>query len=588
MNSIETIKAQGITPKAVIYARFSSDNQREESIEAQLRAINEFCEKNGIAVLREYCDRAKSATTDDRPEFLQMVDDSKRDEFDFVIVHKLDRFSRNRYDSAVYQKELRKNGVEVLSVLEQFDDSPESVILQSVLEGMAEYYSKNLSREVMKGMRETALKGQATGGVAPFGLMVDPVTRRYVINENEAPAVRFIFESTAKGMGYSQVIKKLNEMGFRTRYGKPFGKNSLHEILRNEKYKGVYVFNRSSAKGQNGKRNNHKNKPDESIIRIEGGIEAIVAPEVFDTVRKIIAGRQRATPSSAKEVYLLSGKVFCGECGAAMTGNRKWSGRNKDLYVTYRCGGSHLKARLDCTNKEISRNYLETFVMNELARAIFNDAGVETVIGQYQEFCKKNNSTQLEKIAFIEKKLVAVKAKIDNIIGIMAETGSRNLISAMQGFEKEQEQLELELAKTKAALDAERIDEGKIRAAYKLAREQFLNGALEEKTMLVSQYLNKVVVYKEHVEVYLNRLPTYLLRLDAELFEKHMEKAHNKAISDHVVSQRGGGELARTTLAKTEEDRLSKCERIVLPSAPIIVIIQIGRWCLNYTENNAE
>lgn len=179
-----------------------------------------------------------------------------------MLVHKLDRFARNRYDSALYRRELRRNGVTLLSVLEQIDDSPEGIILESMLEGMSEYYSKNLSREVRKGMKENALKCQFTGGRPPYGLKVDEATRRLVVNEEEAPAIRFIFDSVKNGLGYNQIVQELNVMGYRTRLGKPFGKNSLYEILRNEKYRGVYVFNRSAEKSVDGKRNNHRSKLD--------------------------------------------------------------------------------------------------------------------------------------------------------------------------------------------------------------------------------------------------------------------------------------------------------------------------------------
>ncbi len=548
MNVIESLKARKITPKAVLYARFSSDNQREESIEAQLRALNEFCEKNGVIIVNEYCDRARSAATDNRPEFLRMIADSKKEDFDFIIVHKLDRFSRNRYDSAFYRHELKRNGVSIISVLEQIDDSPESIILESMLDGMSEYYIRNLSREVMKGMRETALKAKSTGGLPPFGLAVDSTTRKFVINEDEAPAVHHIFDCVAKGKGYSQVIKELNDMCYRTRKGKPFGKNSIHEILRNEKYKGVYIFNRCAKKNLYGKRNNHCNKGNEDIIRIEGAIEPIVDAAIFDIVTKIIGSRRRETPSTAKETYLLAGKVVCGECGAALTGNRKHSGRNKTLYVTYRCGGSHLKSRLDCTNKEISRDKLESFVLNELERVIFNEDTTNEIIELYGNFCKQNNTEGLEKIEFVKRKLVGIQAKINNIIGVMAETGSKNLINAMVNLEKEQSQLETELAKSENNLEFPRIDEIKIRAAYRLAREQFLNGILSEKTLLINQYLSKVVVYREHIEVYLNKLPIYLLRLDENLFtsQRGKKNAHNLTLIGGIVSECGEGEEDRT------------------------------------------
>ena len=201
MTVVDRLRNRGITPKAVLYARFSSDNQREESIEAQLRSMHDYCKRNGIVIIHEYCDRAKSATTDDRPEFLKMVAASKTGDFDFAIVHKLDRFSRNRYDSAFYKRELKKNGVQLLSVLEQMDDSPESIILESVLEGMSEYYSKNLAREVMKGMRESAMACRYAGGWIPYGFQVDKDTHKYVIDEYEAEAVRIMFRDVANGCG---------------------------------------------------------------------------------------------------------------------------------------------------------------------------------------------------------------------------------------------------------------------------------------------------------------------------------------------------------------------------------------------------
>ncbi|OGO90313.1 MAG: hypothetical protein A2Y17_12145 [Clostridiales bacterium GWF2_38_85] len=548
MTPIESMARRGRTPKVVLYARFSSDNQRDESIDAQLRAMHEYCSKLGAIIVTEYIDRAKSATTDDRPEFLHMIDDAKNEEFDFVIVHKLDRFSRNRYDSAHYRHELKKHGISLVSVIEQLDDSPEGIIMESVLEGMGEYYSKNLSREVMKGMKESALQGLATGGVAPFGLAIDTQTRKYIINEDEAPAVRFIFEQVSNGVGYTRIIQQLNEMGYRTRKGKLFGKNSIHEILRNEKYKGVFVFNRSQGKDCTGKRNNHYRKDEEEIIRIPGAIEPIVDENTFDAVTRIIASRRRATPINAKEVYLLAGKVYCGECGSAMTGNRKHAGRNKTLYVTYRCGGSHLKGRIDCKNKEISRDKLENFVMKELARVIFNDETLNNIIAEYQEFCARNNENGIQKIEVIQKKLQAVQGKIDNLIQLMAETGSKNVVLTLGKLEKEQEQLETELAKAEAELNYPTIDENKIRAAYKTAREQFLFGELPEKQLLINHYLNKVVVYKEHIEVFLNKLPTYLLTLDDGMFTarwgspKNEESPTTEPQKGSVVSENGGGD----------------------------------------------
>ena len=180
--------------RVALYARYSSDNQRSESIDAQIRAMRAYCQHHNYIIVETYIDEAKSATTDKRPSFQQMIKDSENKTFDILLVHKLDRFARNRYDSAIYKRELKKNNVLVYSVIENLDSSPESIMMESVLEGMSEYYSKNLARETMKGMKETALQCKHTGGTAPLGYDVDPITRKLVINEYEAESVRIIFD----------------------------------------------------------------------------------------------------------------------------------------------------------------------------------------------------------------------------------------------------------------------------------------------------------------------------------------------------------------------------------------------------------
>ena len=234
-------------PKVAQYARFSSYNQRSESIDAQIRAMNQFCKQNHWQVVSTYTDEARSATTDNRPQFQQMIADSGKGLFDIVLVHKLDRFSRDRYDSAIYKKKLKKNHVRLCSVLERMDDSPESIMMEAVLEGMSEYYSRNLAREVMKGMNETALQCKHTGGCPPLGYDLDE-NRHLIVNESEAQAVRIIFQMFADGHGYTTIIDYLNAHGYKTKRGKMFGKNSLYEILNNEKYTGVFVFNKAAAR----------------------------------------------------------------------------------------------------------------------------------------------------------------------------------------------------------------------------------------------------------------------------------------------------------------------------------------------------
>ena len=192
--------------RAAAYARYSSDNQRDESIDAQLRAIHKFADENGYQIVREYIDRAKTGTNDRREEFQRMIRDSDDGDFEVVIVHKLDRFARKRYDSAIYRKALEENGVKLVSVLEQFTDSPEGIIFVGMSEAMSEYYSANLSREVKKGQYENAIACKHTGGFAPLGFRVN-AELKYEINDEEAVHVRFIFQSILSGMNYSQISK---------------------------------------------------------------------------------------------------------------------------------------------------------------------------------------------------------------------------------------------------------------------------------------------------------------------------------------------------------------------------------------------
>lgn len=307
---------------AIAYARFSSDNQREESIDAQLRAIREYADRHDIRIVKEYIDEARSATTDKRPAFQAMFGNLTG--IEAVIVHKLDRFSRDRYDSAFYKRELKRRGVRLISVLEPLDDSPESIILESVLEGMAEYYSRNLARETMKGLKETALYCRHTGGIPPLGY--DVVDGQYVLNESEARIVRTIFDKYAAGEKYADILTALEP--YKTKWGLPFSKTSLNSILRNEKYTGVYVFGRQSRQLHN----SHKDSDD--IIRIPDGMPRIIDDNTWAIAQERIKSHKRNAAYASKRIYILSGKLEC-DCGTIMTGAA--SVNKKGSYRYYRC-----------------------------------------------------------------------------------------------------------------------------------------------------------------------------------------------------------------------------------------------------------
>jgi len=410
--------------KAAIYARYSSENQRDESIDAQISAMETYAKSHDIRIVATYIDRAKSATCDQRPSFQEMIKMSETGLFNTIMVHKLDRFARSKYDSAIYKQKLKSNKVQLISVTEQLDGSPESIILESVLEAMAEYYSKNLAREVVKGLRENAKAATHTGGVAPLGY--DIVDKKLVVNEHEAQAVRIIFEMFANNHPYSEIIRTLNQKGFVTKKGNPFAKNSLTEILRNEKYRGIYIYNKSASKSANGTYNRHAYKPESEIIRIEGGCPAIVSNEIFEAVAKRHKENcKKFGQNQARQKYLLSGLVHCGICHAPMYANK----RKKESQLTFRCS-NHGKDHIDC--KEINMAVLEQYVLRVLKDNIFSFSKIPQIMKVIERYTGDCDKRQQSKTEDIQTKLAEVEHSKSNILkavesGIVASHFSMRL-----------------------------------------------------------------------------------------------------------------------------------------------------------------
>lgn len=493
--------------KAVVYARFSSDNQRDESIDAQLRAIEEYTDKNNIQIVKVFVDRAKSATSANRPEFQNMIKYCEADNtgISMVIVHKLDRFSRDKYDSAMYKQKLKLKGIRVVSVLENLDNSPESLILESVIEGMAQYYSANLAREVAKGQKENALKALHNGGDAPLGYDI-AFDKTYLVNEEEAKAVKIIFDMYINGYSYSNIIDKLNDLGYKTKRGNKFGKNSLYSILSNEKYTGVYVFNKTQRKGVNGKRNGHKQKSEDEIIKVEGGMPQIIDKEVFRQAQEMMQKRKK-TPGSHKAttLYLLTGIIRCGECGYAMQGNKRKDKYGND-YISYRCGCR--KQKRDCKNKEIKRDYLEEFVLTELEKHVLNDEVIPVLSKELNERIKTKSNDNKEMLNNLKNKLEKVNKEIENILNaIMSGIVNKMLKDKLDELERVKLNLEVkinELSIESNASESINITEDQIRSMFGSVKEFVLTRNLPQCKKFISDYVKGVIVYRDHIEVIFN------------------------------------------------------------------------------------
>ena len=307
---------------AVIYARFSSHAQNEQSIEGQLAECYNFAQRNDLRITHEYIDRALTGTTDKRPEFLQMVEDSKRKGFQYVLVYQLDRFARNRYDSATYKAKLKKNGVRVLSAKENITDDASGILIEGVLESMAEYYSAELSQKVKRGIAMSAAKCKYFGGVIPLGYKVNS-EKSFVLDKEIAPVVRTVFEMFVAGSNYAELIRYLNGRGVKTTKGGEFNKNSFQRILSNRRYLGKYIYQGNE---------------------IDGGMPA---------------------RGKAKVEYILSDKLICGKCGNKMTGVSAMS-KNKTLHNYYKCVGV---TKHTCDKRTVRKQFIE----DEIITAIVGD-----------------------------------------------------------------------------------------------------------------------------------------------------------------------------------------------------------------------
>ena len=486
--------------RAVAYARFSSEMQREESIDAQLRAIREYSERNNITLVGTYIDRAKSATSDQRPEFQRMISDAATGQFDAVIVHKLDRFARNRYDSANYKYRLKRYNVQLLSVTENIDGSPESIVLESVLEGMAEYYSRNLAREVEKGKKENARQGRHIGGIPPLGYDVDPHTRKLVINEQEAQAVRMIFSMFVEEKGYTEIRNALNSRGLTTKRGQMFGKNSIHEIVRNEKYTGVYIYNKTAAKSIDGKMNRHRSKDEDEIIRVEGAVPAIISTELFEQAQELLKHRQhKGARFKARETYLLSGKIVCGECGAAFAGNHRKAYANHPEYTSYRC--TRKNNAVVCRNKEVNRDEVESLVLRTLADKVFDERLVERLEAEYRDYIVERDKDTASEMALLAQSIKDFDRQINNIVTVMAQTGSAALAKKLKELERLREKSHFEFSKLEMQQSEKTLSGEQFMKTFRMAKSLIASGTLESKRQLVDQFVDKVIIYADHIEI---------------------------------------------------------------------------------------
>ena len=488
--------------KAVAYGRYSTDMQREESIDAQFRAIKDYCDRNEIELINTYADEGISGTTDNRPQFQQMIKDAELGAFNYVIVHKLDRFSRSKYDSAIYKRKLKLSNVQLLSVLENLDGSPESLILESVLEGMSEYYSRNLSREVKKGMRENALKCKFNGGTPPLGYDVDE-DKNYVINAHEAEAIKLIFDMFTKNYSYSEMMRKLNNLGYKTKRGREFTRNSFYEILNNERYIGIYFYSKEDYDGFKGKRNYHKKRNKNNMIRIENGVPAIIDKDTWAKAQEKLKNNRNLNRTNKNgRFYLLTGVLFCGECGSPMSGHMQRNGQGNRYYY-YKC---NKKSRTHkCHAPVVRAEKIEKEVLDCFEDVIFTQTNKDAVIKSMLKFLDKETDT-IDHKKNLEKELVAVEKQIENILdAIISGISSPSVNDKLKELETKKETLKASISKCNiiSYKSTSIIDEIK---EFLNKNNSIYDFTPQEQSVILKNFIDKIIYKDKKITVQLKML----------------------------------------------------------------------------------
>lgn len=454
--------------KAVIYARYSSDNQTESSIEGQLRECMEFAEQTGIDIISNYIDRALSAKTDNRPEFQRMIKDSYKHAFDCIIVWKLDRFARNRYDSAHYKTLLKKNGVKVVSAKETIAPGSEGILLESVLEGMAEYYSAELSEKVVRGMTENVLKGKNNGGQVTFGYEIDE-DMYFHPNPTTAPIVEEIFMQYADGKTIKQIVDYLNAKNILTIRGGKMTINIVQRMLSNRRYIGEYKFR-------------------DTVI--PNGIPALISNELFERVQERLAKNKKAPARhKAEDDYILTLKLFCGKCGAHMFGE-SGTGTSR-TYRYYKCARAK-KGKL-CDKKAVRKEWMEEIAIKKALSILENEELVSLLVDRLYALQGEENPRLPrlnEQLADIEKRIGNMLSAIEQ--GIITDSTKDRLAQL------EEKKKEIEIT----------ILQEKIKKPF-LTKEQILFGiekykkldlsTREGKQRLIDGFINAIYVYDDRI-----------------------------------------------------------------------------------------
>ncbi len=464
--------------KTAIYTRYSTDNQTENSTQTQVAQCKEYASTHGMTVTSIFSDEATSGMKINRAGLHRLLDGVQRGQFDAVLIYDQSRLSRDIVDWFTLRKTLEIYNVSLYSIGGEFGDiqDPTNFMMESVQAVFNQMHVLTTRKKVIDGMKNMATKALFTGGIPCLGY--DIKDKQFIINDYEAHIVKLIFNMYADGKSYNNIIDFMNSKGYKTKSGKTFGLNSISDLLRNEKYIGIYSYGKTERK--NGKRNSHKESP--NIMRIEDALPRIINDEVWQKVQDRLSSNKRAK-NSAKVDYLLSGKIYCGECGRAMCGER----RRAD-YFYYACSGA--KRLRNCRKKGVRKEDVEQYVVSQVRKMLTSETVGVLSLALHNSMQDVNNAIDPLQVS-LKNRLAEVKKGINNINNaIAAGVYSSTTITKLKELEKQHDELLLQ----KSELEQTRKNTTKTLDEVRQAIQFAINNAGNEK-LLIDLCVEKVVCH---------------------------------------------------------------------------------------------
>jgi len=463
---------------AVAYARYSSAGQRDVSIEQQLADIRAFAAREGYTIVHEYADHARSGFKDvsARTAFQSMISAAADGGYDTIIAWKVDRFGRNREDSAIYKGKLRRYGVRVLYAMEPIPEGSAGVLLEGMLEATAEWYSRQLSENVTRGMTDNAYKCLYNGTrILGYTRGADG---RYAIQPDEAAVVRQIFDCYRSGISAARICRQLNDQGIRSSRGKKFLPESMLRIISNERYTGVYIW---------------------GDIRVSGGMPAIIEKSVFEEAQRMKKKTARHVEQGAVD-YLLTGKAYCGLCGAAMIGD-SGTGKSGTRFYYYTCQAR--KARKGCDKKSVSKDRLESAVIDFVLDHVLADDQIEKTADAVMAL--QAEEMKHSPLAAMETEYAKIRKQIDNINdAIAAGIWNASTSARLKSLEDQAEDLRVSV-ETLRYSQSQLLDRDRV--IFFLHR--FTRGDRQDPLLrrhIIETFVNSIYVYDDHLKLVINNV----------------------------------------------------------------------------------